>query len=442
MMATRLLLALGLLPAVAASYARKYGKKRCPCLNATLETHGGDDCHYVKYSASDENPTCFSRDYGRYCAAWDAPQHSACLAEDDEDTPAFCESDFCYVNATECIESNVSMWRSSLIEGMYYSYETCSATNQWSDYAVSTALAGKTLTVEVAGEWAPFAYECTPDVIAANPNDPCASGDSNLRFAGLHGEFIQRVADAAGFDIEWRLGPTAASYAESRAQGTWSWDACVIDVQKGIADICVQYMWETSARRSRTQFSTYFEMDQALMFIKNPKSKTTTYERATAIFEPFTKELWGLIFLVSIVVGVVYVLLDDKIDARRLLFRKDAAGRGKMVATITSSMYQRVFDLWSAAHSGEYDHENVKQRIVVLPWAFFITIVLAAYTANLAAFLGRQEIDISPASVDDCASDTSCTFCTSGYSQTVDALARASRCAKRGLKRDLTVDCR
>ena len=31
---------------------------------------------------------------------------------------------------------------------------------------MSTALAGKTLKVEVAGDWAPFAYECTAERVA------------------------------------------------------------------------------------------------------------------------------------------------------------------------------------------------------------------------------------------------------------------------------------
>ena len=114
-----------LLPASSQAYARKYGKKRCPCLNATLDTYGGTDCHYAKYTASDADPMCFAPNYGASCGPWDGAAHSACLAEDDADEPAFCGSSFCYVNATECIESNVSMSRSNMIEGMYWSYATC-----------------------------------------------------------------------------------------------------------------------------------------------------------------------------------------------------------------------------------------------------------------------------------------------------------------------------
>lgn len=320
---------------------------------------------------------------------------------------------------------------------------------------MSTALAGRTLKVEVAGDWAPFAYECTAERVA-DKSDACASGD--LAFAGLHGEFMQRIADAAGFDIEWRLGPTPASYAESRAQGTWSWDACVIDVQKGLADVCVQYMWETSARRSRTQFSAYFEMDQGVMYIRNPETDTSQFERATAIFDPFTPELWGLIFLVSVVVGLLYTLLDDGVDVRRQL----ANGHKAVVAkSVASSMYRRLFDLWSAAHGGDYDSENIKQRIIVASpaplarravrprgrrscpgrssspsssrptprtWRSVAASrdyrsVARASRAYPQAFLGTREIAIDPASIDECISD-GCAFCTSGYSQTVDALER------------------
>ena len=92
-----------LLPASSQAYARKYGKKRCPCVNATLDTYGGTDCHYAKYTASDADPTCFAPNYGTSCGPWDGATHSACLAEDDADEPAFCGSSFCYVNATECI---------------------------------------------------------------------------------------------------------------------------------------------------------------------------------------------------------------------------------------------------------------------------------------------------------------------------------------------------
>lgn len=52
--------------------------------------------------------------------------------------------------------------------------------------------------------------------------------------------------------------------------------------------------------------------------------------------------------------------------------------------------------------------------MLALPFTFFVTIVLAAYTANLAAFLSRVTVDMPFRNVRECA-DKGCTFCTDNY---------------------------
>jgi hypothetical protein len=55
---------------------------------------------------------------------------------------------------------------------------------------------------------------------------------------------------------------------------------------------------------------------------------------------------------------------------------------------------------------------NTARKALLLPWGFFIIVTLATYTANLAAVLSRQTLDIPFRNIQECV-DGRCNFCSS-----------------------------
>ena len=82
-------------------------------------------------------------------------------------------------------------------------------------------------------------------------------------------ELLQDVMQRAGFTVEYQL-LSQGSLNLSAELGMGSWDACVIDVQNGIIDICPMYVYETSSRRSRAQFTIPFDQDNVFMMVPRP----------------------------------------------------------------------------------------------------------------------------------------------------------------------------
>ena len=102
----------------------------------------------------------------------------------------------------------------------------------------------------------PFAFRYGTDGTINGPGTENYGNDRSTFSAGqeseYHGmmpELLRNVAERAGFTVEYQLlSPASINYSRSLGMGTW--DACVIDVERGILDICAMHVYETASRRS------------------------------------------------------------------------------------------------------------------------------------------------------------------------------------------------
>lgn len=150
-------------------------------------TAASDGCVYY-YSPDGQGPYCYPEDYGSACDTHDDGLEPDCAAGTTP-KPSFCESRWCYVNASTCLGTNVSIARSVFASEEYFSYDTYGDVDTWSDSMVSSRHNGKHLRVGIPGLWHPFAWRMNEDGSERLPNWVSGFEGSGPR-QGIHPEFL------------------------------------------------------------------------------------------------------------------------------------------------------------------------------------------------------------------------------------------------------------
>lgn len=466
----------GAMPAVAlllvATSAQNPG---CPCLEADLFAGGSFPCGAKKQvvtvaGSPSQALQCYNESYGRGCVAHDAGTSPYC--DDPTSQPSFCAASWCYVNTSTC---NVSMARSSMLDDAFYSYETCGHEDTWASELITEKLANRTLRAALPGLWHPFAfrYDAEGQIIYTNWSHGDAGVGSPL---GIHPEFLYQVAERAGFNIEWV--PLSEGSIEDTGGSTWG--ACVKDVARGHIDVCPmcaaphaegsphsahstlprntiafalqplyhhrdrsRYMYETSARRSETQFTIPLGQDTAYMVIPKPSFDNSLISELTKVFDPFARSTWFLIFGMTLLTGLVHALLSPDVElpsmtrasrasmakgltmeAATAKAKRDRFVRGihRIARTSADGVYTAFGEFVSGApmFDGGNDDLTWPRRAITVSWGAFLLVVIAAYTANMAAFLGNRKADIPFGNVEECI-EGGCDFCHNNYGLVVQA---------------------
>lgn len=360
----------------------------CPCLREHVHdlspTGGNESCIDLRFQQHDGTFKffCYPRSYGVTCKKHDAGLPPFCA--DPDNGPEFCNTAFCYVDPTICKNSlNNTYTRSKYFPHLFFSYDTCGYENTWEDVSTINQLKGRTLRVGIPAILFPDHYKDDENgkAIRWDRNVSVGVGD----WKGLYVDYINGIASLGLFNVEYMAVSEGAIAQQSPSQ----WDACVLDVGRGLLDMCVGNFWETSKRRQVAQTSTSLFNDLHYMVTLLPKNDNRLPAQMQKLFEPFTVGLWTLIILVTLSVGITYTLLGSN---RRTSFHDF---RHSIIETI----YTAYLEIMLGADSRR---KTIPQRFVTVSWAFFILIVLAAYTANLAAFLGKDKKIYKVKSVRDC----------------------------------------
>lgn len=363
----------------------------CPCLdeslhNATRKIAGNESCLDTRF-VLDQNTNiqesfCYSEKYGLGCAAHDENLGPVCNG--NEDTPDYCSSSWCFVDSDQCQSSaNNSFAKSPLYPHLFYSYSTCGNVDTFTDFSIAAALQGKTLKVGIPALSYPDHYRLDEN------NEPIFwSTDINAgvgELKGMYMEYVQKLAQDGNFQIEF----TQVSLG-SIAEAIDPYSACVLDVSRGILDMCAGTFWETTERTSVASFTTALTSEVYNLALLKPKAKDDVITHMRMIFKPFTPKLWYMIIAVTFVVGIAYTLLGpDRKTSRPVRFY---------------DLIDDIYCAWLELLQGTDDSKKktFAQRSVVLAWSFFILIIIAAYTANLAAFLATESFDFRIEDIDSC----------------------------------------
>ena len=211
---------------------------------------------------------------------------------------------------------------------------------------------------------------------------------------GLFIDLLDDVASQADFQVEYK--PVSAGTLKEHNGDSWA--SCVHDVGRGHLDLCVGNFWETTMRRQVAQFSTTIFSDVFYMVVPLPREDNSVGAQMTKLFEPFTQNLWITIVCATIVVGFTYGVIDAN----------DKSSMKSISQKISSSIYRAIMELMNGASFSE--DQPIYHKSVTVTWAFFVLIIIVAYTANLAAFLGEEKVLHKVQSVDHCI-EKNCNLC-------------------------------
>jgi uncharacterized membrane protein SpoIIM required for sporulation len=129
----------------------------------------------------------------------------------------------------------------------------------------------------------------------------------------------------------------------------------------------------TSARQTVIDFSLGVISTGVNILITKPSEKLSIFQFLT----PFSLELWMAIIGASFGVSILYYILDFRSKER--------------IYTVKSTLW---FSLGTLLMKGsEFSPKRTSQRILTTGFLFFVLITVSTYTANMAAFLTKKNLE-------------------------------------------------
>jgi hypothetical protein len=167
------------------------------------------------------------------------------------------------------------------------------------------------------------------------------------------------------------------------------WTATVHDVSNRVLNMGGSDFWVTPERAGMAAFSAPFDLDLHWLWVARPVEDTSFWTKAFRVFEPFTVSTWitliGLVVFMSLV--ELWIFRDQWREGEAWVNAKSRKAKASVVVSLWGGYVARSFMHLLAGFPDE--GQSSAQTIAWVGWSFLILIVVAAYTANLAAFLLR-----------------------------------------------------
>jgi hypothetical protein len=205
-------------------------------------------------------------------------------------------------------------------------------------------------------------------------------------------------ADKAALSITIR--EEFASAQSTQAVPGSSFTACVYDVMVGKVDLCLSDFWVTAERMGLAAFVSPFEQDLFYVLVPDDTLPETFTDMLAKPFLPFAWNLWGLVVGFLLFSGFVNMLADNK--------NQDDFENPSKFARVFKSIFLS-FGGYFAGGSVN-NPSSAPARVAQLGYGFFILIILASYTANLATILVAKSSKRGINSIQD-AIDQGVTIC-------------------------------
>ena len=379
------------------------GNDGCPCLPAD---HFRNEDHSDEALADFEStvgPFINPAQYGIGCLPHDANALQCSDANDcttivplpPDCDKSFCKRSWCFVDPAKCSRLHNP---STLFKGRHYSYATCGELDSFTYTERLRSLKGQTFQVGYnsnSGGW-------------KGAFNPAGSFAVNEQWTGPSVDFIHAAALEGGFTINMTQPPEWLREKSQEFFGNSNFDFCVYATSLGYLDFCVASFFITEKRASvTTMFETTSDPVYLITFTEGGgQTSWESFVTATlTIFQPFTAAAWIMIFVFCLPLlgllmlyheygapGSAYprneLVLVEKNDSRRGTSTEVIARQIPMLKHVFNSLYMGTLSFFG----GSYDQSVVTAggKINLLAIASFIMLILAVYTANLAAILTQE----------------------------------------------------
>ncbi|XP_035721845.1 glutamate [NMDA] receptor subunit 1-like isoform X1 [Vespa mandarinia] len=247
----------------------------------------------------------------------------------------------------------------------------------------------KVLTIEEK----PFVYvreaseiDCLPDEIACPHFNVTDHENSKIYCCkGYCVDLLKELSKTINFTYNLALSPDGqfGSYVikNSSVGGKKEWTGLIGELVNERADMIVAPLTINPERAEFIEFSKPFKYQGITILEKKPSRSSTL----VSFLQPFSNTLWILVMVSVHVVALVLYLLD----------RFSPFGRFKLANTDGTeedalNLSSAVWFAWGVLLNsgiGEGTPRSFSARVLGMVWAGFAMIIVASYTANLAAFL-------------------------------------------------------
>ncbi|XP_050339209.1 glutamate receptor ionotropic, kainate 2-like isoform X2 [Bactrocera neohumeralis] len=229
----------------------------------------------------------------------------------------------------------------------------------------------------------------------------------NERFYGFCVDILELIARDVGFDYIIDLVPDRKYGAQDPFTGEWN--GMVSQLMKYKADLAVGSMTITYARESVIDFTKPFMNLGISILFKVPSSPAS---RLFSFMNPLAYDVWLYVlaayFLVSFTIYVVAKLSPIEWRDRYPCDMKNPIITNQF--TLANSFWFTIGTLMQ--QGSDINPKSLSTRIVSAIWWFFTLIIIASYTANLAAFLTVERMITPIENAEDLASQTEISYGT------------------------------
>ncbi|XP_070572738.1 glutamate receptor ionotropic, delta-2-like isoform X2 [Ptychodera flava] len=215
-----------------------------------------------------------------------------------------------------------------------------------------------------------------------------------IKYSGYCIDMLIDIASALGFNYTLYEVPDG-KYGGENPDGTWN--GLVGQVYHGFADLAVAGMIINSDREKVVDFTKPYMNYGVGILIRKPSKRKNMF----AFLEPLNIWVWSCILAAFFIVGVLLYVLDRLSPYSNHNLKREGFSHCADDFDLKNS-------LWFAFASfmqqgGDTTPISFSGRILSAFWWFFALIVIATYTANLAAFLTVTRMENPINSLEDLA---------------------------------------
>eukprot|EP00929_Paragymnodinium_shiwhaense_P038271 TRINITY_DN20252_c0_g2_i2.p1 TRINITY_DN20252_c0_g2~~TRINITY_DN20252_c0_g2_i2.p1 ORF type:complete len:1235 (-),score=223.99 TRINITY_DN20252_c0_g2_i2:58-3762(-) len=210
-------------------------------------------------------------------------------------------------------------------------------------------------------------------------DEPFVHENSITTYHGFLPDLLRELKSQAGFDIEWVL---------PRPGTNRMYKSVFEQVVNGSADLVWAAHFNTWERSVQIKFTApYMEGGMGMLSYKVPP---TFMQKMYTPFEPFTPQVWGVFSCIGLSTAILTYFLDKwrmgmkEKDKEHAAKEERSAGRGPSPSTLPTFSTHLYYSI-----IGQAQPKTKGSRLILFAYMMLLTIFLAAYTANLAAFLSK-----------------------------------------------------
>ncbi|XP_055304771.1 ionotropic receptor 25a [Sitodiplosis mosellana] len=225
---------------------------------------------------------------------------------------------------------------------------------------------------------------------------PLLDEQGNVQWDGYCIDFAERLSEKLDFDYVL-VPPTRGSFGDRVPGLNNTWDGLVGDLVTGQIDIAVAPMKMTAEREEVIDFvAPYFEQTGILIVIRKPVRQTSLFKFMTVLRAEVWLSIVGAIITTSIMLWIL-----DKYSPYSAKNNKDAYPYPCRDFTFKESLW---FSMTSFTPQGGGEApKSLSSRTLVAAYWLFVVLMLATFTANLAAFLTVERMQTPVQSLDQLA---------------------------------------